>query len=71
MIFSLINVSTISKEGKVVGYWIQDHIGTLESAKQCALETEQANSNRITVVVTNQVNSSVPALNFWSNLQRL
>jgi hypothetical protein len=34
-----------------VGSWVQDHFGTLETAKEKALITEKANGNKIKVEV--------------------
>ena len=42
-------------DGIVTGTWLQDVTGNLEKAKKCAKETEQANSNRITVGVVERV----------------
>lgn len=51
MIFSLINVSKIHKDGTVSGNWLQDHIGTLESAIQKAINIEAVNSNKIDIAI--------------------
>lgn len=59
MKFSLINVSRISN-GLVDGSWIQDHIGTLESAEEAAIATERANINRIKVAVVDEIAGAVP-----------
>lgn len=48
MVYSLLNVS-LQVGNRVDGNWIQDHIGTLESATEMARKTEQANSNKIVV----------------------
>ena len=50
MKFTLVNVDR-EKDGLVCGAWIQNFTGTLEEAVQWARETEQANSNRISVAV--------------------
>jgi hypothetical protein len=68
--FSLINVSS-EKDGSVSGYWMQDHIGTLESAKRVAEETEAVNGDSIDVAVVEAVNSTTPSLNFFQDLDRL
>ena len=70
MKFSLINV-VASKNNKVSGYWVQNHIGTIESAKQKAIHTEAANSNRITVAVVEEVNTTTPMLHYFENLIKL
>jgi hypothetical protein len=70
MIFSLINVS--NRRGACVDVnWIQDHIGTLETAKEKARQTEAANSYKITVAVVPKVNSPVPLLDCWTDCVEL
>jgi len=69
MIFSLINV-TKRKDDTVSGYWITDHIGTLESAKKLAKETSMLNS-KLDITVVDHINSTVPLLSFCSNLKPL
>ncbi len=57
MKFSLIGVQ--KREGNTVsGNWIQNHVGTLESATQVARETEATNSNKIDVAVVTEVSYS-------------
>ncbi len=68
--FSLINVSK-EADGFVRGGWLQNHIGTLESATARAIATEGTNSNKIDVAVVEEVNSSVPIMQHWRGLQRL
>jgi len=59
--FSLINV--FKRDGnKVSGSWLQNHTGTLETAKQKAKSTEAANGNKIDVAVIKEVNSTTPIL---------
>jgi hypothetical protein len=70
MKFSLITVHERNGD-RVSGNWVQDHIGTLESASVVARRTEAANGNQITVAVVEQVNSAVPALSYWSDQRRL
>jgi len=59
MKFSLINI-----QGRIVGNpfgaWIQNHIGTLESATQSAIDIEEANSNKIDVAVMEQSAEGMP-----------
>lgn len=70
MKFSLINV--IESSGPLVsGYWLQNHIGSLASAREAARVTEATNSNKITVAVASELSSTTPALGFYSNLTRL
>lgn len=68
MKFSLVNVILKHDDGKISGFWIQNHVGTLESAKIVAKSIEAANSNRIEVAVVEEIPSSYPAIGKWSNL---
>jgi len=70
MTFSLINMMT-EEDGKVSGYWLQDHIGTLETARDVVRKTEEANSNEIDVAVVEAVNSPVAMLDYWQDLTRI
>jgi hypothetical protein len=68
--FSLINV--IESSGPLVsGYWLQNHVGSLASAREAARATEAANSNKITVAVVMELSSTSPALSKWRDLTRL
>jgi hypothetical protein len=70
MKFSLINV--IEQAGPLVsGYWLQDHVGSLASARETARATEAANSNKIDVAVVAELSSTTPALSYWRDLVRL
>ena len=68
--FSLINVTSENDKG-VSGSWVQDHIGTLETAQQRARQVEAANNNQITVCITEPVPGVNPALAFFQDLKRL
>ena len=68
--FSLINVYK-TENNKVEGNWIQDHIGTIESAIEEAIKTESVNSNRIDVAVVDKISSATPILSMHYNLIRL
>ena len=70
MKFSLINI-TEQCGALISGYWLQNHIGTLVSAREAARATEAANSNRIKVAVVAELSSTTPALGFYPNLTRL
>lgn len=70
MVYSLLNV-TSEKDGLVSGNWIQDHHGTLESARKLADETEAVNSHGIDVAVVPQLASTQPILCYWQGIQRL
>ncbi len=50
MKFSLINVRS-EKDGKVTGTWLQNHIGTLESALVAAKRTSKINSGLNVAIV--------------------
>lgn len=68
MKFSLISVSK-QVGAKVTGNWLQNHVGTLETATARAIEYE--NSQPITVAVVDEVPSPVPMLTLWEDRQRL
>lgn len=70
MTFSLLTVSE-QRDNKVSGNWLQDHIGTLDSAEKRARETNAVNSNRLTIAVVPQINSPVPMYDYWTNLTPL
>jgi len=70
MKLSLINV--VESSGPLVsGTWVQNHVGTRDSAREVARATEAANSNKITVAVVPELSSTAPALGFYTNLTRL
>jgi hypothetical protein len=54
MTFSLINVYQQS-DGKVSGSWIQDHIGTILSARQAAQDTKKVNGGKINIAIVREV----------------
>lgn len=68
--YSLINV--YKEENNLVdGSWLQDHIGTLESAINRAIEIEKVNSNKIDIAVVDQIYSATPILTTHYNMKRL
>ena len=70
MKFSLIHVQ--KRVGNAVeGNWIQNHVGTLETAKTAARETEHANRDAIDVAVVAELSSPVPWLDYHTNLTAL
>jgi hypothetical protein len=70
MKFSLINVA--EQSGSLVsGSWLQNHIGTLASAREAARATETANNNRIEVAIVAEISSTTPALSHYTSLPRL
>lgn len=70
MKYSLVNVMK-EYDGLVDGVWVQHHTGTLGTAVKAARETEQANSNRITVAVVEGLNFSTPDYSLYRGLKRL
>ena len=59
MKFSLVQV--YKDNGNTVdGVWLQNHIGTVETAEQVARDTESANSGRISVAVVEDLSHIVP-----------
>jgi hypothetical protein len=71
MKYSLINVYGTSSTGKVWGSWLKDHTGNLKSANEAANAIEHVNSGRINVAIVDAVNSAVPALGIFHDLQNL
>jgi len=55
MKFSLIGVQKRNSNGTIDGNWIQNHVGTLESAIQTATATEAVNGNKIDIAVVDEV----------------
>lgn len=70
MKYSLINVHH-EENNLVDGVWIQDHTGTLESAKHVANDTEVTNSYRIKVAVVGDLSYSSPDYSLRKGLKRL
>jgi len=69
MKFSLIIINK-EVDGIVAGHWIQDHIGTIETATNLANETSELNRGQ-NIAVVEQINSTTPMLNHWEHLKRL
>jgi hypothetical protein len=67
MTYALLNVSRTHPDGTVDGTWIQDHIGTIETAQARAEQTNAANSGALNIAVVNQLPSPVPMLDCWHN----
>ena len=62
----------MKRDGDMVsGYWIQDKIGTLEQAKQYAIETNAVNGNGLDIAVVEQLNNTTPILDYFTNLKKL
>lgn len=68
--YSLINVMK-EKDGLVSGYWIQDHHGTLETAKQLADDTNEVNSNKLNIAVVDYVSTTAAILSYFTDLKRI
>ena len=66
MIFTLLNVQKTEDDRTVSGSFIQDHIGTLESAIQRAKDIEAVNSNKIDVAVIEDTCSNDPLATYFS-----
>lgn len=49
--YSLLTVHRTNDDGTIDGGWLQDHVGTLRSARQRAAETSAANSGMPIAVV--------------------
>ncbi len=66
------SIITIQKEydGLVDGNWVQNHIGTLESAKIVADNTSKVNSGAPYAVI-DELNTPVPILSYWTGMRRL
>lgn len=70
MKFSLINV--FESHGTLVsGNWLQDHIGSLATAREAARATEAANGNKITVAVVDDIPGVCKILSYWTDRTRL
>lgn len=70
MEYSLINIIK-EKDGFVNGIWLQNHIGSIETATKEARKTEIANNNRIKVAVVEDLNYCCPTYNLRKGLKRL
>lgn len=70
MKYSLVQVVN-EKDGFVDGVWLQDHIGTIESAKKIAQDTEKVNGFRIKVAVVEDLGFPTSNYNIMKNLKRL
>jgi len=55
----------------VSGYWVQNHVGTLDRVRETAHDTEAANHGKIEVAVVAELSSTTPALSYWRDLVRL
>ena len=71
MQFSLVAVMAENSNGIITGVWLQNHVGTLESAARRARATELANGNRIQIAVVEDLNYSSPNYSDRTGLKRL
>lgn len=70
MKFSLVTVS--KQDGPTFsGYWVQNHVGTIETASAKARRTEEVNGHKITVGVVAELASVTPMLDYHERLTRL
>lgn len=69
--FSLINIYNRNEDGTVNGTWLQDHVGTRETAADAARRTESANSHDIHVAVVSSLPGSCSQLTYWVNRVQL
>lgn len=66
--FSLIGVDRLNDDHtRASGNWIQNHIGTLETALEVARQTNAVNRNALTIAVVDEVPSPVPILDYWTD----
>lgn len=64
--YSLLTIHRTNADGTIDGAWLQDHIGTLATARARADATETANHHGITVAVVPSVGFCGPADVFGS-----
>jgi hypothetical protein len=64
--YSLLTIHRTNADGTIDGAWLQDHIGTVESARSRADTTEAVNSHAISVAVVPAVGFCGPAEVFHS-----
>lgn len=60
MKFSIVTVIKDRGNGIIDGVWMQNHVGSIESAIEKAKSTEKANGNRIKIAVVDDLNFSEP-----------
>lgn len=70
MKYSLINV-TAESDGIISGYWLQNVIGTMETAVDRAKALVEANAGRIRVAIVQELPTSTPGLSKHFNLHPL
>jgi hypothetical protein len=71
MKFSLIVVDKTRNNGHVDGSWVQDHVGTVESATRLAIDTEKVNGNKVDIAVVNQLYGDLHGDPYRIDLKRL
>jgi hypothetical protein len=71
MKLSLLTVYRTQPDGTVDGHWLQNHVGTIESALAAAARTNAVNGNRLDIAIVEEVPSPVPMLDFWTRRKRL
>lgn len=70
MKYSIINITSCSKDS-VEGHWIQNHIGSLESASKLAAEYERLGNVQLGCAVVDELPNTNPLLSHYTNLKRL
>lgn len=71
MKFSIVQIVKTRDSGNIDGNWLQNHVGTVESATKVAVDTEKANGNKIEVAVVGQVCGDVHGDPYRIDLTRL
>jgi hypothetical protein len=69
--FSIVLVSKDHGNGKIDGTWVQDHVGTLDSAIKKAADTSKANGDKNDYAVVAQLGGGSPNYDTKINLKRL
>ena len=69
--FNFFSVSKRHDDGTVDGAWMQGHFGTIDSARKSAADTNEANSNRLDIVVSDVNVGTRPDLRHHYNVRPL
>jgi hypothetical protein len=71
MKLSIIQVER-EKDGLIDGYWLQDHVGSIEEALVKAQGYERANGGKIKTAIVSQVVTTTPILHgIFNGLKKL
>lgn len=71
MNFSIVQVVKTRSNGNIDGCWLQDHVGTVESATRLAIDTEKVNGNKVDIAVVNQLYGDLHGDPYRIDLKRL